>query len=137
MGDMVVTSRVQWRNALGQFSNRIDRAGEQAIEELSREGAALSAALAPKRRGELSASVRIIGGGASGGWSATAGHAMPQEEGARPHPIEASGAALGNQGAPWGPVKRVSHPGNPATRFMRRAFDIIAPQIAARIKARI
>lgn len=136
MGSVTVTQNVQWRNHLGQFSNKISRAGEGAIEEASREGSDLAAVFAPKKTTALAGGIHPIGSGAAGGWATgNQKYAIPQEEGAAPHVIVAHGKALA--GADFGPVKRVLHPGNPATHFMRRAYEIVAPKLTAKIRARI
>lgn len=137
MAGVSVTTRVQWRNRLGQFSNDIDEAGEGAIEEASREGAKLAAGFATKRTGRMAGEIHTIGGGSSGGW-ATGGtpYAMAQEEGASAHIIGEPGQTL--SGDDFGPVKGpVLHPGNPAVHFMRRAYEIVGPKILAKIAARL
>lgn len=141
MGDVTVTTRVQWRNALGQFSNDIDRAGELAIEEASREGAALAAAMAPKKSGWLAGAIEAFGAGASGGWRFTGvPHGMAQEKGARPHPIpleDDPDKILANKAEGFFAKGQVQHPGNPAVRFMQRAYDLVYPTILRRIGSHI
>lgn len=139
MAEVGVTTRVQWRNNLGQFASDISEAGEGAIEDASREGVNLAAAFATKRTGRMAGEIHTIGGGASGGW-ATGGtpYALAQEEGASAHEIGAPGQTLGNEEDGFGPVKGpVMHPGNPAVHFMRRAYEIVAPKLLDKIRARL
>lgn len=134
MGAVRVSARVQWRNSMGQFSDKISRAGVLAIEEASREGVDLAAAFAPKKTRALAGGIHTIGSGASGGWATgRQKYALPQEKGAHPHLIGDEGQFLSNKPERFAARGPVMHPGNPATRFMARAFAIVAPKLAAKV----
>lgn len=138
MGDVTVSTRVQWRNGLGQFSDDIDRAGVLAIEEVSREGAALAAAFAPKKKGRLAAAIEAFASGGSGGWRFSGiPYGMAQEKGASAHSIGEEGQILANKEEGFFARGPVPHPGNPAVRFMQRAYDAVYPTILRRIGSHI
>lgn len=128
VGPVEITTSVHWRDEFGRFARAIDTAGDRATLEAANKGAFLAAAFAPKRSLKLAGSIQsfIIAAG-QGGWMAGSGHALPQEHGARPHPIDShDGGPLANKETGfYAPSGHVDHPGNPATHFMLRAFEIV------------
>lgn len=136
MAAVEVKARVYWRDELGRFARAVDEGAAQAIQQAARDGMFMSQVFAPKRTGHLAGAVRKFGGGTQAGWEA--GHEVymiAQEEGAVPHAIGREGEVLFNAKEDFGPVEGpVMHPGNPATHYIKRAYDIIASQLAARVQ---
>lgn len=121
--------RVHWRNEFGRFAQAVDTGAQRSQAEASDIGAALAAALAPKRSGLLASTIRSTGAG----FAAGTGYAVDQEEGAGPHPIGAAGQILAGDG--FGPVRGpVLHPGNPATHFMRDALKLVNQRLMGIIR---
>lgn len=112
-----------------------------AAVEIAAGVAATARVLCPSRTGELRESIQV--GDASGDEDgavcevvATAPHARPVEEGAKPHIIRAHGKALRFEVG--GDVifrKSVMHPGMQGRFYMRRAAEVEQPE-ASRIVAR-
>lgn len=123
MADIGFTARVQWRDEFGRFAQALDVGAQRSQKEASDIGAALAAALAPKRSGFLASTIHSTGAG----FAAGAGYAAAQEKGAGPHIIApVRKQALYNADDDFGPVGGpVLHPGNPATRFMRQALRLV------------
>lgn len=122
---MGFSARVQWRDESGRFASAMDTGAQRSQEQASDIGAALAAALAPKRSGELAGSIHSNGHG----FEADAGYAAAQEEGAGPHLIGV-GFDKVLVGDDFGPVLGpVVHPGNPATHFMRDALKLVNARI--------
>lgn len=131
-GGVVVRTRVQFRDHLGQYASAVERGGEEAQHELSDIGAALAKAFAPKRSGQLAGGIHSTGHGVATGGNR---QDLPQEEGAGPHLIGEAGQTLGNRDDGFGPVKGpVLHTGNPAVHYMRNAFRLLKPRLMPTIR---
>lgn len=129
MGDVDFSMRVQWRDEFGRFAQALTTGAQRSQIESSEIGAALAAALAPKRSGFLAGTIHSTGAG----FAAGAGYAAAQEEGAGAHPIGAAGQVLA--GDDFGPVRGpVVHPGNPATHFMRDALRLVNQRLMGIIR---
>lgn len=132
MADVIISMRVQWRDEFGRFAQALDIGAKRSQSEASEIGAALAAALAPKRSGFLASTIHSTGAG----FAAGAGYAAAQEEGAGAHAIGAPGQTLANEADGFGPVRGpVLHPGNPATHFMRDALRLVNQRIMSIIRA--
>lgn len=148
MSRIAVTNRVMMQDESGRFMADIDDNAHEAVWEVTNMMAGFAAANSPFKTGELRRSIRgFMTGPREGVVVATAPHALPQETGASPHLIGESGQVLfrGARSHPgarhtknrtegqFGPVKGpVLHPGNPATRYLRKGFNaarMIAPAI--------
>lgn len=116
MAGLEATASVQWRNEFGRFASAIEAGAERSQEEASEIGAALAAALAPKKKGTLAGSIHSNGHGFATG---DLPEALPQEEGAAPHEIPNSFG--------WGIT--LEHPGNPAVHYMRDALKLVNSRI--------
>jgi hypothetical protein len=124
-----LTTRVQWRDPLGQFAERIRQAGDESAYELAKEGAKLSAVYAPKKTRRLMKAIKAVKGLIGQARWVVEGdpklltYAASQETGARPHTIESGdGGPLANkEDGFFARSGKVKHPGNPATHFMERA----------------
>jgi hypothetical protein len=135
MASIAVKTRVQWRDEIGRYAQRVDDGAEEAQGTLSQLGATLAAALAPRKRGVLAGSIHSTGHGFATG---ALPHALPQEEGAGAHPIGAPGQTLGNKEEGFGPVKGpVLHSGNPAVHYMRNALRLLKPRIMPTIRSKM
>lgn len=128
-GGMVVTNEIHLRNEVGQFIKRLETGAEAAARDLAENIAALGRVFVPKRTGRLMRSIKSFMVGPYTG-VALAGEGVPyaaaQEEGARAHIIPSllrGGATfLYNSEELFAAMGPVEHPGNPATRFMGRAY---------------
>lgn len=112
----------------------MDLAGERAAIQAAEEGAALAASFAPYEDGGIADSIQVnphAGNYAS--FTAGSGHALPQEEGARPHSIGYPGQKLVNKKKRFYAIGPVQHPGNPATHFMARAAEIVGASLPKRV----
>lgn len=115
------------RDEFGQFMAACDQAATDSVEDAIRAGADISRQLAPVQTGRLRGDIdsEMISS-RSGKWGSGLKYAMPQDQGAGPHPIT---------GNPWlrlqsgRVVHKVRHPGNPATRFIERAGDVLMGRI--------
>lgn len=124
-----VTARVQWRDPLGRFAERVREAGDTAAYDLAKEGAKLSAVYAPKKTRRLVKAIKAVKGLLGQARWVVEGdpklltYAASQETGARPHTIESEdGGPLANEeDGFFARSGKVRHPGNPAVRFMERA----------------
>lgn len=135
MASIAVKTRVQWRDEMGRYAARVDQGAEEAQSDLSKLGATLAKALAPRRRGVLAGSIHSTGHGFATG---ALPHALPQEEGAGPHPIGEPGQTLGNKEDGFGPVKGpVMHTGNPAVHYMRNALRLLKPRLMPTVRSRM
>jgi hypothetical protein len=137
--DRIATSnQVIVRNNMGRFISELEAAGGATVDDMLKEGAALSRALAPRgkkptRRGDIpiadSIFIRKISRTA-GVWGSASKHALPQETGSKRHDIP------GNPGLRFwwerkgrmfepakGKITVVDHPGNPAHPFLRPAYE--------------
>lgn len=136
MAAVEVKARVYWRDELGRFAKAVDEGAERAIQQAARDGQYMARIFAPKRTGALAAAISRGGSGTYGYWEA--GHAVymiAQEQGAVPHEIGDRGQVLANEADGFGPVRGpVLHPGNPATHYIKRSYDIIAGQLSARVQ---
>lgn len=131
MADVGFSTRVHWRDEFGRFAQALDIGAQRSQKEAGEIGATLAAALAPKRSGFLAGTIRSTGHG----FAATAGYAAAQEEGAAPHLIGA-GFDKVLVGDDFGPVLGpVTHPGNPATHFMRDALRLVNQRIMGVIRS--
>lgn len=124
-----VTARVQWRDPIGRFVERIREAGDESAYELAKEGAKLSAVYAPKRTRRLVKAIKAVKGLVGQARWVVEGdpklltYAASQETGARPHTIESQdGGPLANKEEGFfARSGKVGHPGNPPTHFMERS----------------
>lgn len=132
MAGVGFSCRTQWRNEFGRFASAMDTGAQRSQSEAGDIGAALAAALAPKRSGFLAGSIH----GNGHGFEADADYAAAQEEGAGPHLIGAGfDKVLVNEGEGFGPVLGpVEHPGNPATHFMRDALKMVNARLMGIIR---
>lgn len=131
MADIGFSCRTQWRDEFGRFAQALDVGAQRSQTEAGEIGAALAAALAPKRSGVLAGSIHSNGHG----FEADAGYAAAQEEGAGPHLIGA-GFDKVLVGDDFGPVLGpVLHPGNPATHFMRDALRLVNQRMMGIIRS--
>lgn len=131
MADVGFSTRVQWRDEFGRFAQALDGGAQRSQAQASEIGAVLAAAFAPKRSGFLAGTIRSTGEG----FTAGAGYAAAQEEGAGPHLIGA-GFDKVLVGDDFGPVLGpVVHPGNPATHFMRDALRMVNQRLMGIIRA--
>lgn len=135
--EIAASARFVGRNNIGEFIRECELAARYTIEEIVMEGAEISRALAPKRTGELAASIQgAVLSRTSGQWIATAPHALPQETGAEAHPIVGNPhlAFYWERAGRWFvpsevfynlpmAITQVNHPGNPATRYLEKAYD--------------
>jgi hypothetical protein len=135
VADVGFKCNVRWRDESGRFAAAMDEGARRAQEEAGEIGAAVASALAPKRSGELAASVRPNGAG----FEATAPYAAAQEEGAGPHLIGTGfDSVLVNEAEGFGPVLGpVEHPGNPATHFMRDALKLVNARLMGIIRSKM
>jgi hypothetical protein len=132
MADVGITTRVQWRDEFGRFAQALDVGAQRSQTEAGEIGAALAAALAPKRSGFLASTIRSTGHG----FAAGAGYAAAQEEGASPHLIGTAGQTLANESDNFGPVRGpVLHPGNPAAHFMWQALKLVNQRLMGIIRS--
>lgn len=133
MAEVGFSCRTQWRDEFGRFAQTLNVGAERSQEEAGQIGAALAAALAPKRSGYLASTVHSTGHG----FAAGAGYAAAQEEGAGPHLIGAGfDKVLVNEAEGFGPVLGpVLHPGNPATHFMRDALRMVNQRLMGIIRS--
>jgi hypothetical protein len=134
--DAVVTANLLWRDHSGRFASAVEAGAQQALIEGSQEGARLSMEFAPKRSGFLASTISpFIFGLNHVGWAVRAPYGLAQDLGARPHVIGAAGQLLANKEDGFGPVRGpVWHPGNPATRFMERAFSLVMNNIMSKVR---
>lgn len=111
MGGFVVRTHVQNRDHFGRFLAEYNANAARAVADTAEAIALEARANAPKRTGQLAASIYAVPHGKSATIETHNDHAAPQEFGAGPHDIP---NAFG-----WGIT--VHHPGNPATHFLKRA----------------
>lgn len=126
--DIAVSSRVTIRDEFGRFISACDEAATATVEEVIRKGAALSAAMAPKRSGALAASITpAMIDSRSGHWYSDLKYALPQETGSVPHEITGRVSFFWErEGRPWRPGDNmIHHPGNPATHYLLSGYEIV------------
>lgn len=129
-GDVKLVTHVHYRDDLGRFAKAIDRGAQEAIIDVSTQGAATAKVLAPKKTGRMAATIQPFStGGGSGGWAVGMDYSMPQEFGAGPHSIGAEGQVLANKEDQFFAIGPVMHPGNPATHFMKKSYNIMKGRI--------
>lgn len=134
-GEMEIATTVHWRDQFGRFMADIDAAGATATKGAAAKGAYLAAVFAPKRKLTLAASITpFYISSTQAGWTAGSGHALPQEHGARAHDIGSPGQKLGSRETGFFAIGPVHHPGNPATHFMKRAYDIVKGDLLGAMK---
>jgi hypothetical protein len=128
-----MSSRVQSRNGIGQFAAECSAAAVATAAEMTTDGTKAAKALAPKRSGALANSIYPIYMGKAGRWATGMYYAMFQEEGAGPHQLPGNVSFFWEKmGRQWTPgYNLINHPGNPATRFMRRSYQIVAARAMA------
>lgn len=133
MADVGFSCRTQWRDEFGRFASALNVGAQRSQEEAGEIGAVLASALAPKRSGFLASTIRATGHG----FSAGAGYAAAQEEGAGPHLIGTKfDSVLVNEAEGFGPVLGpIVHPGNPATHFMRDALRMVNQRMMGIIRS--
>ena len=140
-----VTARVQWRDPLGRFAERVREAGDEAAYDLAKEGAKLSAAYAPKKTRRLVRAIKAVKGLVGQARWVVEGdpellrYAAAQETGAAAHTIESKdGGALANkEDGFYARSGKVRHPGNPAVRFMERARVELARKAVVVVRKRL
>jgi hypothetical protein len=127
MGGIVVSQKTYLRDDSGRFLAAVDAGATAAVKEIVETITNLAIAFAPFRTGALKGSIEGVAQGHSGHAVARARHAPFQEFGTGPHPIGAPGQWLGPGEDGWpGGRGPVNHPGNPATRFMTKAGQVVA-----------
>lgn len=139
MADVAVSNHVIVRDQFGRFIHDIEGAATASVEDALDAGIRGARAAAPQRTGRLRGSfVSAILSRTSGVFLNQAPYAMAQDQGARPHPIDAHVSFF------WDKVGRrwmwpetyerktghpgadpISHPGNPATHFMDAGYAAI------------
>lgn len=143
---LAVSNRVIARNGIGRFIGECEGAATKTVTKAAKRGAKLSKAYAPvghkhdKRTIPLTESIdwRLLSRTAAE-WFASARHAMPQEFGAGPHPIEGNLRFFWEeQGRMFVPASEfygvpgmttiVNHPGNPAHPYLRPAYEDVMAQ---------
>lgn len=125
---MRLETKVSYRDDFGRFKALIEKAEEDALTESLREIARRARRNAPKDEGHLRASIRSRKTGPKSGIVfATDDAALPQETGARPHPIPNA----------FGRGITVDHPGNPATRYLHRAMQGSAKRLLDALDRRL
>ena len=140
MGDVDIEMHLIARSAFlrddsGRFVSAVEAGGEAAVLEIADAIAGLAIIFAPRKTGELAGSIEAIAlGGTEAAAVARAGHAAPQEEGAGAHTIGAPGQVLANKEEEFFAIGPVTHPGNPATRFLTRAAAAVSPRATAIVK---
>jgi len=141
--DVAVSTRVVARNNIGQFIRDCEQAAGETVLDVAKQGVAASQALAPKRTGALAASIQpFLITRTQAVWGSALKYALPQETGARPHPLPANVSFWWErEGRPWMAPETylrvtgfpgadpISHPGNPATHYLRDGFDAIKHRI--------
>lgn len=138
-GQIVVSESTFLRDEKGRFLSKLDAGATAAVIEIADTIANMAKIFAPFRTGALKKSIiaRYMGGHEAFA-IATAPHAAHQEFGTGPHPIGEEGQRLINRGEGlypgWSGWGVVSHPGNPATRFMTNAGKVVAALSAGIVK---
>jgi hypothetical protein len=150
--DVGVTARVQWRDPLGRFAERIRDGADTAAYDLAKEGAALSAVYAPKRTKRLMRAIKAVKGLVGQAKWVVEGdnklltYAASQESGSRAHDIDShDGGPLANKKVPGVKGRKgffarsghVHHPGTEATHFMERARLEIARKAVVVVRRRM
>lgn len=134
-GSIGITNHVHYRDNVGRFAAAIERGAQEAIIDVSNQGAKTAQVLAPKRTGAMAATIQpFTTGGSAGGWVVGTSYALDQEYGAGPHEIGAPGQVLANKEDGFYATGPVHHPGNPATRFMQKSYNIMRGRILGILK---
>lgn len=129
-----LTMRVQWRDPLGRFAERIQEAGEDSAYDLAKRGAKLSRNYAPKKTRSLMKAIKAEKGlRGLARWTVVGDDklltiAASQEGGSRPHRIKShDGGPLANKEERFfARSGEVRHPGTDAIHFMKRARQELA-----------
>lgn len=139
MAGVAVSNHVIVRDQFGRFIRDVEEAATRSVEDALDVGTAAARVAAPSRTGRLRGSfVSAILSRTSGVFLNQASYAMAQDQGARPHDIDAHVSFFWDKvGRKWmwpetyervtkhpgaDPIK---HPGNPATHFMDAGYDAI------------
>lgn len=140
-----VTSRVQWRDPLGRFAERIREAGSESAYDIAKEGARLSAVYAPKRTKRLVRAIKAVKGLVGQARWAVEGdnklltYAASQEGGSVAHDIDShDGGPLANKKEKFfARSGHVHHPGTKALHFMERARLEMAARAVVLVRNRM
>lgn len=128
MAGFEISMHVSLRDEFGRFIAACDEAATKTVEDLIKQGAAMSRAMAPVRTGSLSGSIEShMISSRSGVWGPHVKHAMPQEFGASPHPLPGNVSFFWlEQGRMWEPgANEIRHPGNPPHPYLRPAYEAV------------
>ena len=137
---VAVSTRVAFRNSMGQYRAECSNAARKTIAQSIMEGAELSRGFAPvgdkpdPRTVKLKDSIVAVQTSRTQGfWQSSARHALPQEFGAADHPIPAGPATTfwwDREGRYWDPApegspQQIDHPGNAPQPYLKPAYEII------------
>lgn len=150
MSGVIYTNRVIVRNNFGRFIADCEQAANETVEDVVTEGAEVAASFAPKRTMRLANSIKpFMITRTSGVWGSNAPYAAAQEKGAVPHPISAYVSFYWHKaGRQWlhppayewitgyPGADPISHPGNPATHFLRDSATVMRPRMVQIAKSR-
>lgn len=139
MAGVAVSNHVIVRDEFGRFIRDIEESATKSVEDALDVGIAAAKTRAPVRTGRLRGSfVPAILSRTSGVFLNEAPYAMPQDQGARPHSIDAHvGFFWDKMGRKWmwpetylrvtghAGADPIRHPGNPATHFMLTGYAAI------------
>lgn len=140
MADVAVSNHVIVRDEFGRFIRDIEEAATKSVEDALDVGIAAARVKAPMKTGRLRGLfVPAILSRTSGVFLNEAPYAMAQDQGARPHPIDAHVSFFWDKmGRRWmwpetyekvtkhPGADPIHHPGNPATGFMLAGYEAIA-----------
>lgn len=143
MAGVTVSNHVIVRDRFGRFIRDIEEAATKSVEDALDVGVSAARTRTPVRTGRMRGSfVQAILSRTSGVFLNEAPYAMAQDQGARPHDIDAHVSFFWDKvGRRWmwpetyerktgfpgaDPIK---HPGNPATRFMEAGYAAIVRQM--------
>lgn len=133
---VATSASVATRGDMGRFISQVQLGAQDALHDMAEDGANLSRALAPKghkpdpRTVPLAGSIYVTYRGNTAHWGSSARHALPQETGSRPHPITGDVSFFWEKHwRMWEPGDNtISHPGNPATHYLRHAYETVYPR---------
>lgn len=136
--DLAISNRVVARNGIGRFLSQCEEAATATVNDAIDRGAKLSKGFAPVGVKADPRTIRLrdsieseMTGATSGHWYASARHAIPQEKGGSPH-FQTGDVSFywEKKGRSWAPGSNlINHPGNPATHYLKRAYDIVMKQV--------
>ncbi len=138
MGDMSVGASIFARDSFGRFIAESDAAGTRVVDRLVIDGARYARSLAPSKTGRLRATIQpIMFSSREGSWTVGTHYWEAQEEGASPHPITGQVRFYWTKmDRMWRPGSNtISHPGNPAVRFMEHSYDRVRGESSAVMRA--